>query len=300
MITGALIFRKRFENELEVRRFYQHNWLRLLVTSEIWIFVMYWIRIVGKFPHLLQLQHVPMLLFGLVKTMLFIDPITFGSIWYIPMILALYLMLPIMVRAVHQFSLRVLALPTILVIISGMIIPGINEFLRLLGVNYHIVFTISFSNIFSVYFPYVIIGYWFSIGGLKRMSDWLLRSSTVVVFTLLVAYQFFAYSTKINYILDYNFFGFLILSALLFELVRREAPKFQRFSKLSKYVSVRSFAIYFIHILVMTVLVKSPFSFSGFRPLQVLYLEVGSILGSLILISIMERNKLVKKYMLYM
>ena len=35
MITGALILRKRFETAEDVRRFYRHNWLSLLITSEI-------------------------------------------------------------------------------------------------------------------------------------------------------------------------------------------------------------------------------------------------------------------------
>ena len=33
MITGALILRKRFETAEDVRRFYRHNWLSLLITG---------------------------------------------------------------------------------------------------------------------------------------------------------------------------------------------------------------------------------------------------------------------------
>lgn len=36
MITGALILRKRFETKEDLRRFYLHNWLDLLITGEIW------------------------------------------------------------------------------------------------------------------------------------------------------------------------------------------------------------------------------------------------------------------------
>ena len=42
MISGALLLGKRMETEGDFRRFYRHNLLGLLVTSEIWYAVMYW------------------------------------------------------------------------------------------------------------------------------------------------------------------------------------------------------------------------------------------------------------------
>ncbi|HEM6332909.1 TPA: acyltransferase [Streptococcus suis] len=246
MITGALIFRKRFDNENSVRRFYKHNWLRLLITSEIWMFMMYWVQILGNYPHLLALEHIPTLILNLIKTMLFIDPIVFDSLWYIPMILAVYLMLPILVNAVHQFSLRVLVIPTLIVIVSGMLVPFVNDIFYLFGSDYQILFSIAYDDIFSVYLPYVIAGYWISMGGLKKISNLTLRVSAALLFAAIAGFQLFAYSTNINYILDYDFIGFLVVGSLLFEIISREASHVKSFSAIFEYISLRAFAIYTI------------------------------------------------------
>lgn len=300
MITGALIFRKRFDSKNSVNKFYKHNWLRLLITSEIWMFIMYWIQVLGNYPQWFAWNQIPTLVLHLVKTMLFIDPIIFDSIWYIPMILAVYLMLPIIANAIHQLSLSVLLIPTFVVIISGMLVPFINDIFYLFGKDYQMLFSIAYYDVFSVYLPYVIVGYWISIGGLGKISNTILRISALLVFIIIVGFQIFAYSTNINYILDYDFIGFLIVGSLLFEIIRREAFNVENFSSVFEYISLRAFAIYFMHILVMTVLTKIPFIDSWFKPIQLLYFEIGSIIGSLVLISIMERSSKLKHYMLYM
>ena len=40
MISGALLLNKRMENGSDLKRFYRHNLLGLLITTEIWYFIM--------------------------------------------------------------------------------------------------------------------------------------------------------------------------------------------------------------------------------------------------------------------
>lgn len=42
MITGVLILNKKMESASDVKRFYKHNLLSLLITTEIWYVLMYW------------------------------------------------------------------------------------------------------------------------------------------------------------------------------------------------------------------------------------------------------------------
>lgn len=43
MISGALLFNKEINNAEDIKKFYKHNLLSLLITSEIWMFIMYWV-----------------------------------------------------------------------------------------------------------------------------------------------------------------------------------------------------------------------------------------------------------------
>ncbi len=45
MISGALLLEKRIKDENDIRRFYRHNLLGLVITSEIWYFLMFWFRV---------------------------------------------------------------------------------------------------------------------------------------------------------------------------------------------------------------------------------------------------------------
>ena len=42
MLTGALILSKSFETKDDLKRFYTHNWLRILITTELWLAIYYW------------------------------------------------------------------------------------------------------------------------------------------------------------------------------------------------------------------------------------------------------------------
>ena len=42
MITGVLILNKNFENPQNIKKFIKNNYLNLFITTEIWIFIMFW------------------------------------------------------------------------------------------------------------------------------------------------------------------------------------------------------------------------------------------------------------------
>jgi len=172
MISGALLLKKNITDENGIKNFYKHNYLDLLITSEIWYFIMYWCISLGQLfvnggnPF----SKLPSLIGGLVKTMLFIDQVTFDSMWYIPMILAVYLLIPIFALVLKKVSLKVMLVPCMIVFLSTMVIPNINAFLALAGSDTQIEFALCSSNVFSAYFLYVFAGYWISRRGLARLK----------------------------------------------------------------------------------------------------------------------------------
>ena len=135
MISGSLLLRKKITDEEGIKKFYRTNYLDLLITSEICFFLMYCILSKGLLfsQGAFNVSAVPGFLCGLVKTMLFIDQVTFGNMWYLPMILCVYLMIPIFALVFRNVSPRVIALPCAIVFLSQMIITDINDLLRIGG-----------------------------------------------------------------------------------------------------------------------------------------------------------------------
>ena len=106
MITGALLLRRRFKTKEDLRHFFRHNWLRLLITAEIWFFLGFWFQVLLNPANHLAEEGYAAVLRGLIKTLLFVDQVRFDSMWYVPMILTVYLMIPLFAVFLRQKPLR--------------------------------------------------------------------------------------------------------------------------------------------------------------------------------------------------
>lgn len=172
MITGALLLGRSFSDREALKRFYLRNAGGILLTSEIWMGIMYWLHLSWYTPEAYE-KPFPEILSGMVKTLLFVDQVTFDSLWYIPMILALYLMIPVFAAAVETYSLRVFLLPSIVVFLAAMVIPNINSILTLAGSPYQIRFAFRASDLYSVYVLYLLavslLGSWLLTALLSRI-----------------------------------------------------------------------------------------------------------------------------------
>ena len=69
MISGALLFTKRMETGEDLKKFYRHNLLSLLITTEIWYVIIYFFMVLWD-PSTTILSGGPTLVLGgLVQTM---------------------------------------------------------------------------------------------------------------------------------------------------------------------------------------------------------------------------------------
>ena len=302
MISGTLLLRKNITNENGIKRFYKHNYLGLLITSELWYFIMYWLvaaeELLSSNDNIIS--QMPKLLFGMVKTMLFIDQRTFESMWYIPMILSVYLLIPIFALALKKVSLKVFAIPCIIVFVSTMIIPNANDILALAGSEMRIEFALKSSNIFSGYFIYIFAGFWISNGGLEKINKIWIYCGCLLTFLLCCLLQFYAYSIPSNYLVshDYDFSLMLICAMFLYELIRRIKEHDESSCKIVTYISKIAFAIYFVHIIIMTVVNKLSLIQDWPRPLLLVFLEVVSVGVSILCIWVLSHNSFCKRRLL--
>lgn len=211
----------------------------------------------------------------MVKTLLFVDQVTFGSLWYIPMILALYL-----------------------------VIPNINSVLTLAGSPYQIRFAFRASNLYSVYVLYLLGGYFVSCGGLKRLRTEIAAVLCVLLFAACFSVQLWAYSRPEEYLVDYDFCLLLPLGVLLFELIRRAGSAVSgegAFARLVRSLAECSFGVYFLHILIMSLQMRYEQVYADWaRSAVVLYLPAVSLLGSWLLTALLSRIRPLRRALFLM
>ena len=295
MITGALLLRRRFETREDLRHFLLHNWLRLLITAEIWFFLGYWFQALLNPAYTIREQGIDAMLRGCVKTLLFLDQLRFDSMWYVPMILTVYLMIPVLAVFLRQRQLRPALLPAALLLFwTSMLYPAINAWLRMFGrggyTNYP-----YYSNLFSMYLLYVLAGWGIAEGGLRRLPGKGLICGTIMSFLLCTALQFLAYSRSAH-LLEYASPGILLTAALLFECFRRYAESLRRWEKPLDAVSRSAFALYLLHVYPLAVLTWFCDLSAWPHTAKVLLLEIAPLALSGLIIRPLAKIPLFRKY----
>ena len=298
MISGALLLGRSYENRDVAKRFFKHNWWGLLRTTWIWLTIMFW-ALQASDGSVLRTEGVLAAIWRYLQTMLFINPTTFPNMWYMPMILCIYLLIPVIGIAIKRIDNRLFVGIIALGIFSSMILPTLNAFLTgISGGEFAVSSELKIQYLFSYYLFYVLIGYWIKEGKLEKIPSWTLWVGMAVVFFLTVSFQFWCYSREsLEYSIIYNDVGVLLSSAMAFELLRRKWRAKKRGSKLLAYLSGISFAIYFVHICVMQLgakLIERMGWDSEF--LRFAILEVLGVALSVAIIAVFSKIRILGKY----
>lgn len=169
--------------------------------------------------------------------------------------------------------------------ISGALLPALNSLLVLRDIP-PMDTAVHLFNLCSIYYLYVFAGYFISQGGLQRLRTGEVAVLTVLLFALICGYQLYAYSDWVDYLVDYDFPLLLLCAMGLLELLRRGAEHLRGLRPVVTYLAKISFGVYFIHILIMSLL-EWNMNFDGWaRSLKLLFLEGVSVGGSILLIAL--------------
>jgi len=299
MITGVLILNKKMEDASDVKRFYKHNLLSLFITTEIWYVIMYWILAVGD--GMIAQQGWLSAIGGMFSTMLFQNQTTMGSMWYMPMILCVYTTLPFAVMIKDKLAgskEKLLYLPVALLFVVAMVVPFISNLLVLLG-HKGLTSPLGERYLFSFYYIYIIVGYLIGKGALSKLRSWSVGVLALGSFLICCGYQLWAYSRPANYLVAYDFPLMPVCAGFLFELVRRSAHKVQKAEKPITCISRISFGIYFVHVVIIGVLVAvlDHFVPGLYRPLRLILLEIIPVGLSIAIILPLSKVKWFKRYL---
>lgn len=293
MISGALLLNRKYETTEDYNRFYKNNWKKLFIATEIWLFIMYFFIYFLK-PDMVHGEKI--MIKNLFKTLLFIDPTTYGSMWYMEMIICVYLLIPMLSLALHKTSVAVFKPLLLLGTISGFLIPTLNGFRMLKFGAPDYSFKLSIGNLFSIYIIYLIAGYLVINDYFKRISTTIILFICFVSGSIAIAFQMFAFTKPQWYIIGYDDLFILICSIALFELIKRVGTKRNKTNLIATNISQYSFGIYCVHIIVMEAIVwkASLESFNIWTKL--LFLETTSFISSILIIAILSLIKPIKKY----
>lgn len=293
MISGILLLRKSFEEKQALTRYYRHNLLSLLLTSEIWYAIMYWFILLCQ-PGVTTLADdgIRLTLLGMLKNAFFLDQVTLGNMWYIPVILGVYLLVPILAVAVKRLPKQALIIPMAFVFLRGMLFRNINDQIGITG-GVAFVSPLSTDYVFSTFVLYLLVGYFLGCGALEKLRDWAVILLASGSFLLCIAYQVYVYAQPVDYSFTYDFAGFLICAVFLLELLRRKVDNCPGFVR---YLSKISFGIFFVHIILMELL-NWNMDFSGWhKAVKMGFLWVTSFGGSVGIIWLLSHFKIFRKY----
>lgn len=296
-ISGALLLGRDYDREY-LRRFFRNNWLRLFITTEIWLAIMFWYK--QWFPDsILRIYGVRECISRFFKTLLFIDPVSMGSMWYMYMILCLYLIIPVFAVALKRLDRRYILLIMLVAANSSMILYDINGLSA--AREEGTVITSSLDAYYSIshYAIYMILGYMIEDGLLDRVHTLVVAGVSVVFFSLifLLQYRIFASSWDYYYMDSYRSMLLLLFTASVFELLRRgryrEGPLMRVFSDMSSIF----FGIYFLHICIMEWLNLRLTEMNIIYIRRFMILAGASLVGSIIIIAITKYIPFCRKWL---
>ena len=287
LLTGYLLLDRPF-TAADCYRFWRKNWCGIVLTTEIWI-VIYRIFLRAFY---FKSWNTPELL----QEMLFVHSIPMMHMWYMPMIIGLYIFLPLAARGLAHMDLKVWRFPVLAVGIYAFLVPVLqvvwDSFAwRSFGAN----LDLGYSG--GVYGMYILFGYFLKKGMGKRLDTGLVWSLFAAFFSLTVGLQVLAYHFGKSYNVWYNC-GLLFLCAVfLFEGMSRlkTVGKFFGVTWLSR----NSFGLYLIHVPILMLGLKWVKTLPLMMPLKVFLLWSVALAAGAAFCFVIRRSAFLSRVLLY-
>lgn len=287
MISGYLLLDREYDSE-KIRSFYKNTWLKLLIVAEIWFVIFEIFNIIrGKGATFTRI----------IEDLFFFNSIYVSHLWYLPMILGLYLLLPLISNGLRSIDCKLLWLPLGVLGSYAFIFPFVKVIASTLGTsNLSLQFSLGFSG--GVYGLYMLAGYLIKKGSFNQISTRILIVVAAISFVLNVAFQLWAYSNQYTYNVWYDCPFLLVLAVCLFELMSR--IKTVPFCKAVHFLSYYSFPVYLLHNMIR-IIILPVFEESGWlKPLLVVLLFAVTTVLSYPLSWAVSKIPKVGKYILYL
>lgn len=295
MLTGTLTLSHSFDSNNDIISYFKNKVLPLYFVTVAWIFIYFLAYQLKSFTLLNILKF-------LFKS-LFLDSSSGLHLWYMPMIIGIYIFIPIISKIVKCFSSKFLLVYCIIVLFMSSVLPTVWLFLQ---INNLTKFNIStLSNIqsgftLSIYPIYCILGYLCTKEKIfKYVKTHLLILIVCISLISLIALQFQCYYLKVRtygHYLSYINIFIVIISICLFELLGRVfIDNHSRLIYFSTNISKLSFGIYLIHIIFLYAIMDNVKQMSACWELKYLLLFVFTFLTSFLFSYIIKKIPVLKR-----
>ena len=292
-LTGYLLLGKYY-NERDCQLFWKKKWANLILTTQLWILIYNLFFVFTRKGFSFSGIEV-------LKELLFFVHVPMGHMWYMPMIIGIYLFLPIFSRALYKLDVSVLRFPLIIIGTFLTITPVFNI---LSGKKLYTSLDFGYSG--GLYGFYILLGFLIRRGGvnLNKIS---LCIGTILSFLITVYVQFFSYKNGVTYNVWYNCGSLAICSLGIFKLISyldgAELYSSYFSSNIIKLfvekISFVSFSIYFIHYPIMLMIENMIKNLKIMLPIKVLILWSVTFILSIMVIQICYKSKFLRKRLLY-
>lgn len=288
MISGYLLLDREYTGEKTVR-FWKKNCLHLFICTEIWLFLY------AVFNQCIGRSHYTFS--ELIEVLLFVRSASAVQLWYMPMILGIYLLIPFIANGIRSVNPRHLLFPILVFATYSFVLPTLNVVEYTFGGNAKgLTFFTQFSG--GAYGLYCIIGYTIKKGCLKQIKSIHLLIFSALMFATTVAFQLMAYHFEYSYNVWYDNLFLFMCSVSLFELASR--IRIQKNSRAISMLSYYSFPVYLIHSAIRTIMRPQFSAVYMHNPTKVVLLFACVTAFSLPIGMLISKIPKVGKYILYL
>lgn len=240
MLSGYFLLPRDY-NGVASKQFYQNKFVHLIIVFEIWtVLYQIFLRVIIKQPISIS---------DFVSAVLFLKSDYLPQVWYIPVIIGLYIFVPVLSEVLRRTPRMLLNSILGVGILVGFLLPTLNLFIQAFT-NYHgLQLKLDTGFVGSTYGVYFIVGALIHMGILKPIKHDILVAFGVFSFVELLVTQFIIQYSQHAPILWYDQIFLLSGAAIIMELAER--VKFQpsrRAQKLIMQLSQLSLGVYLIHV----------------------------------------------------
>lgn len=287
MISGYLLLDRTYDNE-KTMNFWSENCKHLIICTIIWCAIYQ--------AFLIIVMHDNMNLVTIISGIIFLSELNINHIWYMPMIIGMYILIPFVSTALRQYDLKVIVKPVTFFSIIIFLCPFLIYILNLCGIHdLQVTISLGFSG--GVYGIYLVLGYIIKKGYFKKIKSNHLICLFIISLVIIVLIQLYSYKYQLNFKLWYDSPFILLASITLFELISR--MKEINFYDIIKLLSKYSFSVFLVHNFFRLPLIpyfaKLPFNY----PIKLILLTFTVMIASYILSIAISKIPKIGKYVLY-